>query len=71
MLTSGQFVSPLGNLLHQLKTDGHEVSGCLAEYTAMREVIQNLHADFEGIQKRIDEAVSRVCLTAKLYRVPG
>ncbi len=49
MLTNEKFSSPLGHLLVQLSNEGHDVSACLAEYQAMRELLHDIDKSMESL----------------------
>lgn len=69
MLANPRFVSPLGDLLAKLRADGHDVSGCEAEYLSMKQVLAYLHADYQGIADRVNEAMTRISVYSRAYRL--
>jgi len=53
MLVDEKFVSPMGALLSQLESEGHNVSGARAEWLAFREIAKGLGDDVEALSRQV------------------
>ena len=66
MVSSPEFVSPIGALLDQLEAEGHDVTGARIEWMTYREQVGKLCADFQRIGFEFGMTFAGLCRTHSL-----